>query len=385
MPAPLFFVCGGARPGLAACGFPGHAAQMTPRRRWLVPAVAIFLVASRLVLGDEARGTLDFYWIDSMGGGSTLVVTPAGESVLFDSGNPGGRDSTRILKVAREVAGLKRIDHLVTTHLHSDHFGGAPEIAAEMAIGTVHDNGIPERDPDGRNDATWPQRIRGYREMKVGGRQIVEAGGGIELKPARGGVAKVTMRFVAARQKLALGTPAATNIRDCQDPNPKPADTSDNANSIVTMIEMGGFRFFHGGDLTWNTEAALTCPIDQVGVVDVYQVNHHGLDVSSNPKLLKVLAPTVAVFNNGPTKGCHPTVVDALRGLESRPEIYQVHRNQVASGANTVSGQIANEAAAGGNYLMLTVGPDGKGYEVRVPSTGHSRRFESGRKRQPGA
>jgi hypothetical protein len=115
-------------------------------------------------------------------------------------------------------------------------------------------------------------------------------------------------------------------------------------------------------------------------VVDVYQVNHHGLDVSSNPRLLKVLAPTVAVFNNGPTKGCHPTVVEALRSLERRPEIYQVHRNQGASEANTVSGQIANAAAAGGNYLMLTVGPDGKSYEVRVPSTGHSRRFESRRR-----
>jgi hypothetical protein len=96
--------------------------------------------------------------------------------------------------------------------------------------------------------------------------------------------------------------------------------------------------------------------------------------------LLKVLAPTVAVFNNGPTKGCHPTVVEALRSLERRPEIYQVHRNQGASEANTVSGQIANAAAAGGNYLMLTVGPDGKSYEVRVPSTGHSRRFESRRR-----
>jgi beta-lactamase superfamily II metal-dependent hydrolase len=353
---------------------------MIPQKRWLVPVLAIFLGASRLVLGDEARGTLDFYWIDSMGGGSTLVVTPAGESVLFDSGNPGGRDSGRILKVAREVAGLKRIDHLVTTHLHSDHFGGAPEIAAEMAIGTVHDNGIPERDPDGRNDATWPQRIRGYREMQVEGRRVVEAGGEIGLKPAREGGAKVTMRFVAARQKMAVGTQAVANVRDCSDPNPKPVDTSDNANSIVTMIEMGGFRFFHGGDLTWNTEAALTCPVDQVGVVDVYQVNHHGLDVSSNPRLLKVLAPTVAVFNNGPTKGCHPTVVEALRSLERRPEIYQVHRNQGASEANTVSGQIANAAAAGGNYLMLTVGPDGKSYEVRVPSTGHSRRFESRRR-----
>ena len=72
-----------------------------------------------------ADKTLDIYWVDSEGGGSTLIVTPKCESVLIDSGNPGGRDAGRIYKVASETAGLKRIDYLVTTHFHTDHFGGA--------------------------------------------------------------------------------------------------------------------------------------------------------------------------------------------------------------------------------------------------------------------
>src|SRR5437762_13948512 len=69
----------------------------------------------------KADRTLDIYWIDSEGGGSTLIVTPAGESVLIDSGNPGGRDSKRIHRLATEAAGLKKIDFLVTTHFHIDH------------------------------------------------------------------------------------------------------------------------------------------------------------------------------------------------------------------------------------------------------------------------
>ena len=52
--------------------------------------------------------TLDIYWIDSEGGGSTLIVTPEGESVLVDTGNPGGRDPQRIQKVATEIALLMR-------------------------------------------------------------------------------------------------------------------------------------------------------------------------------------------------------------------------------------------------------------------------------------
>jgi len=48
----------------------------------------VFTLAAR---ADQKTKTLDVYWIDSEGGGSTLIVTPAGESVLIDAGNPGGR------------------------------------------------------------------------------------------------------------------------------------------------------------------------------------------------------------------------------------------------------------------------------------------------------
>src|SRR5213076_1146781 len=106
--------------------------------------------------------TLDIYWIDSEGGGSTLIVTPAGESVLIDSGNPGGRDSKRIHHVAAEVAGLKKLDHLVTTHFHIDHFGGAAELSELIPVGEVFDNGVPEHNPDGGEDGWFFEIIKPY-------------------------------------------------------------------------------------------------------------------------------------------------------------------------------------------------------------------------------
>jgi hypothetical protein len=45
-----------------------------------------------------AERTLDIYWNDVEGGGATLIVTPAGQSILIDSGNPGPRDAGRIFK-----------------------------------------------------------------------------------------------------------------------------------------------------------------------------------------------------------------------------------------------------------------------------------------------
>ena len=114
----------------------------------------LLAVPARAGLADK---TLDIYWVDSEGGGSTLIVTPEGESVLIDTGNPGGRDAKRIHKVATEVAGLKRIDHVVITHFHIDHFGGLAELADLMPVGTLHDKGLTLANPDNNpTDTRWP-------------------------------------------------------------------------------------------------------------------------------------------------------------------------------------------------------------------------------------
>lgn len=53
--------------------------------------------------------------IDVEGGGGTLIITPARESILIDCGNPGARDAGRIAQAIRHE-GLDKIDHLVITH-----------------------------------------------------------------------------------------------------------------------------------------------------------------------------------------------------------------------------------------------------------------------------
>src|SRR5258705_909896 len=77
---------------------------------------------------SAAPKTLDIYFIDVEGGAATLIVTPAGQSLLIDTGFPGERDAGRIAKVALEVAGVKQIDHCVITHWHRDHVGVGPEL-----------------------------------------------------------------------------------------------------------------------------------------------------------------------------------------------------------------------------------------------------------------
>lgn len=101
-------------------------------------------VAGQTVTSTAGTRTLDIYFIDVEGGGATLIVTPAGQSLLIDSGFPGERDAGRVAHVAREVAGLRQIDHYLTTHWHRDHVGGSSRLAQLIPIWNYYDHGLQQ-------------------------------------------------------------------------------------------------------------------------------------------------------------------------------------------------------------------------------------------------
>jgi hypothetical protein len=114
-----------------------------------------------------------------------------------------------------------------------------------------------------------------------------------------------------------------------------------------------------------------------VGNVDVYQTSHHGLDVSNHPALVKQLAPTVVVMNNGARKGGEAGTWATLRATPSIAAVFQVHRNvRVGPEGNTTPDLIANpDEACAGNLVRLAVEADGASYTVAIPATGVSRKF----------
>ncbi len=320
---------------------------------------------------DDRRG-LDFYFIDTEGGAATLIVTPAGESLLIDSGNPGDRDAGRIAAAAKD-AGVTAIDHYITTHWHSDHVGGAPALAKLLPIRQTYGHAIPDPLPEDVDAA----QIDAWKSLSATPR-FLEAGDDIKLKGSRGSPTP-HLHVVAANGLVEGEKPGAAAVTTCNDGNePKPEDTTDNARSLGMVLSFGTFNLFAGGDLTWNIEHRLTCPKLRVPKVDVYLVDHHGLDLSNNPALVAALDPQVAIVNNGPRKGAEPRTMELLEKQLRDVGVFQLHRNVREGARNTDPARIANPDENGaGTYIRLLVDPNGSHFTVLVPSRNTVRHYDS--------
>lgn len=350
------------------------------KRTWLW-ILGILLLLSMGLRGQAQTRGLDIYFIDTEGGAATLIVTPAGESTLIDDGNPGSRDAERIARVAK-IAGLKALDNLVCTHWHLDHYGGTEHLAKLLPIHHFYDRGILAQtldDPD-----HYPTLIAAWKAASKGQSTALKPGDDVKL--AQGDGPPVRLLTLCSGGEVMPDSPGDAENPIAKDHKPMAADPSDNARSLGFLLSFGGFRFLDLGDLTWNIEYKLVAPTNKIGLIDVYQSTHHGLEISNNPVVIKSVRPTVAIFNNGPKKGGHPDVIATLRSLptiQHRDErdpnktffaIYQMHKNLTApSGVNAPNEFIANmedsDKCKGDGYIKLSVAPDSKSYTVMVSSS----------------
>jgi competence protein ComEC len=328
------------------------------------------LLVSLSILGaaPQERKGLEIVYIDVEGGAATLIVTPAGESILVDAGWPEDRDADRICKALGD-AGLKQVDHYITTHWHLDHWGAIGRVAARLPVKRYYGHVFPESP---QVDIV-PEMKDAWMRVSEGKRVWVKAGDKLPL------AAGVDVTFLSSNGDV-IGEPAGTaQVRECPSHPSAELDPGENARSVGFLLTFGGFRFLDLGDLTWNVEHRLVCPKNLIGPVDLYQVTHHGWDPSNNPALLSAIAPTVAVINNGAKKGGTVKVYRALKATPGLKDIWQLHRNVETTAAdNTAPEFTANdEEACKGEILKVAVTPEGKSYTVSIPAKGTARTYAS--------
>jgi competence protein ComEC len=319
-------------------------------------AIACIAFAIPSHAAPQTNKPLEIYFVDVEGGQATLFVTPEGQSLLIDTGWSGfdGRDADRIVAAAKK-AGLSKIDFVLITHYHRDHVGGAPQLAAKIPIGAFIDHGPNRESNDADTEAGWQayQKLLADKKIK---RITVKAG---DVLPISGFHAEVVSADGVLLARPLSGAGSQNPI--CATAEKKPADQTENAHSLGAVITFGKTRIMDLGDLTWDKEMEMVCPVNKLGHMDVFIVSHHGFNQSDSPALVAAISPRIAIMDNGEAKGGSPSTIDLIKNSPKLEDLWQLHFSKEGGAAhNTADTLIANPTGPdGGNYLKLSVWADG--------------------------
>ncbi len=226
--------------------------------------------------GDESdedtvstvEGELEIHHIDVGQGDSTLIITPANETILIDSGD-WRQDGSEVIAYL-ETQGIDRVDHLVATHADADHIGGHAAVIEHFettgeGVGTAYDSGVPSE------SATYGNYLDAVDEYDVG---FFTVESGDEL-PIEGNVSAQV-----------LSPPAGDSGSDVND------------NSVVLALQFGDVQYLAPGDVDTGVEQRL---VDEWGSdleSDVYKAGHHGSATSSSDAFVDAIDPEMAIISS---------------------------------------------------------------------------------------
>jgi beta-lactamase superfamily II metal-dependent hydrolase len=279
---------------------------------------SLALAAMAPCIAAAAAKTLDIYYIDTEGGQASLFVAPSGQTVLVDTGYPGTRDAQRILQAA-QAAGVEKIDFLLITHYHRDHIGGYEELSKLIKIDRFIDHG-PTVQPE-QSDSfkqAYDAAIASHPHL------VAKPGDRLPISDIEWTIVSSAGKTLSHSMTGAPG--AGLKNGYCADFKPKNITVElENAQSVGSVVRYGKFRTVDLGDLLWNLEGELACPINRLGTVDLFLTTHHGTNWSGAPALIYALHPRVVVMNNGTRKGAQLETFVTLESSPGLEDLWQLH------------------------------------------------------------
>jgi len=215
------------------------------------------------------EGELELHHIDVGQADSTLVVTPANETILIDTGDwrPDGAEVIEYL----ENRDIDRIDHLIASHAHADHIGGHATLIEHFeengdGIGDIYDSGVPH---DSQTYENYLDAVDEHDHELL----IVEEGDELPLETEN---------------------MTATVL------NPPVGDSGDDLhyNSVSLTIEFGEVQYLTTGDAEDDAETRMIGEWSAALDADIYQAGHHGSSTSSTEEFLEIVGPDVAIISS---------------------------------------------------------------------------------------
>jgi len=199
-----------------------------------VSALFISILAFAAVACGQANGKLQIHHIDVGQGDGAVLISPAGQIVVFDAGEDMKRkDCTRPISYLDQL-GVKHIDYLYVSHYHFDHIGCIPAVLSQFPL--VNDAFDRGNSYPGATYTHYINALGSHRKM---------AAVGDVLTLDKNSANPVVITVVAVDGQSRHGTVQTSNENDL---------------SLAALVSFGSFKEEIGGDLSGdNTQNVRGC------------------------------------------------------------------------------------------------------------------------------
>lgn len=181
--------------------------------------------------------------------------------------------------------GVKKLDFIIGTHVHSDHIGGADEILNRYQVGKFYLKKYSD-DRITANWGLWDNLFNYDNALRAAQKRGVTLIQNITDEDSHFKLGDMDIQLYNYKNEY----DAEGNLKKVRD---------DNSNSIVSVVTVAGKRIYLGGDLD-NAEGAEDKLGPVIGKVDMMKWNHHyDATISNTINFLENLSPKMIIQTTG--------------------------------------------------------------------------------------